>query len=267
MQRISIVTPSFNQGDYLEETIESVLSQGIHGLEYIIMDGGSTDQSVEIIRKYEKHLAYWQSKPDGGQTQAIIEGFKRSTGDVLAWINSDDHYDPGTLAKAQRAFSVDPGLELLYGDYTLLYSNGRRVPKPKISFDFNMSLYAFLMIPQPSAFWTRRLYTAVGGLNPQFQYAFDCDLFLRFGRHLQHRPEAIRHVQDLWTQFRVHGESKSVSQQALFLPEYEAILSQFGVPKPGMIREARRSYELLRTLWRFYSERGFVPLRKEAGKA
>lgn len=267
MRRISIVTPSYNQGDYLEETLDSVLSQGIPGLEYIVMDGGSTDQSVSIIRKYEKYLAYWQSQPDGGQTQALLEGFRRATGDVLAWINSDDRYMPGTLAKVQRAFSEDPGLELLYGDYSLLYPGGRTVPKPKISFDFDISLHAFLMIPQPSSFWTRRLYEAVGGLNTRYQYAFDYDLFLRFGKHLESRPGSIRHVQDLWALFRVHDESKSVSLQERFTPEYEAILTQFGVPARGVMREVRKNIALFRTLLRYYQERGFVPLRKEAGKA
>lgn len=267
MVRISIVTPSYNQGDYLEETIESVLSQGIPGLEYIIMDGGSTDQSVEIIRKYEKHLAYWQSQRDGGQTQAILEGFRRSSGDVLAWINSDDRYEPGTLAKVKREFEGDSQLQLLYGDYSLLYRGGRKVAKPKISFDFNISLHAFLMIPQPSSFWKRELYDAVGGLNPRYQYAFDYDLFLRFGKHLEDHPEAIRHLQDLLAEFRVHDESKSVSLQARFMPEYEAILAQFGVPARGVMREFRRSIELARALLRYYQERGFVPIRKEAGKA
>jgi glycosyltransferase involved in cell wall biosynthesis len=267
MVRISIVTPSYNQGDYLEETLESVLSQGIPGLELIVMDGGSTDQSVEILRKYERHLSYWQSQPDGGQTQAIREGFRRATGDVLAWINSDDRYEPGTLAKVQREFETHPQLELLYGDYSLVYPDGRRVAKPKISFDFNMSLHAFLMIPQPSSFWTRRLYEAVGGLNPRYQYAFDYDFFLRVGKHLEHRPEAIRHVQDLWSLFRVHGESKSVSLQERFMPEYEEILAQFDVPARGLMREVRKNFELFRTLRRYYQERGFVPIRKEAGKA
>ena len=267
MKRISIVTPSYNQGDYLEATIESVLSQGIPGLEYIIMDGGSTDQSVEIIRKYEKYLAYWQSQPDGGQTQAIIEGFRRASGDVLAWINSDDLYEPGTLAKVQREFDVNPQLELLYGDYSLLYPGGRKVAKPKISFDFSITLHAFLMIPQPSSFWSRGLYEAVGGLNPKYQFAFDYDLFLRFGKYLEDRPEAIRHVHDLWSQFRVHDTSKSVSLQERFMPEYEAILAQFGVPARGLMRDLRKNAALVKTLLRYYQERGFIPVRKAAGKA
>lgn len=267
MKRISIVTPSYNQGDYLEETIDSVLSQGIPGLEYIIMDGGSTDQSVEIIRKYEKHLSYWQSQRDGGQTQAILEGFRRASGDVLAWINSDDLYEPGTLAKVKREFEADPKLQLLYGDYTLLFQDGRKVAKPKISFDFNISLHAFLMIPQPASFWSRELYSDVGGLNTRYQYAFDYDLFLRFGKHLADRPEAIRHVHDFFAKFRVHDESKSVSLQERFLPEYEAIRAQFGVPARGVLHEFRKNIELVRALLRYNQERGFIPMRKEAGKA
>ena len=141
--KITVVTPSYNQGRYLEATIDSVLSQGVRDLEYIIMDGGSTDGSVEIIQKYAKYLSYWQSAKDGGQTQAIHLGFERATGEVLCWINSDDRYEPGALALAVREFEANPKLQLVYGDYILVYPNGRELPKPKISFNFNICLHAF----------------------------------------------------------------------------------------------------------------------------
>jgi glycosyltransferase involved in cell wall biosynthesis len=264
---ITIVTPSFNQASYLEQTIESVLSQGIDNLEYIIMDGGSTDGSVEIIRKYTRHLAYWQSQADGGQSAAIHEGFLRSTGQVLAWINSDDMYEPGVLREVQRRFSLNENLQMLYGDYSLLYADGRRVPKLKISYDFAICLYAYLMIPQPSSFWTHRLYDAVGGLNPAFHYAFDYDFFLRAGRYLRGSSGSIQHVPELWSLFRVHPESKSVSQQDGFRSEHRSICSQFGIAKNSNLRKLRQYYELARALYRFRAERGFVPLRKELGKA
>lgn len=265
--KVTVVTPSFNQGEYLEETIDSVLSQNIKNLEYIIMDGGSVDQSVEIIKKHEKFLAYWQSKPDGGQPQAINEGFKRSSGDILCWLNSDDLYLPKTLQKVVDFFSQEKGAEFLYGDYFLLYPDGHIVAKPKISYDFDICLTSFLMIPQPSSFWTRKIYEAVGGINATYQYAFDYDFFLRIGNHLRLRPESLCHRHDFFSLFRVHNESKSVAQRKNFRAEHRQIRSQFGFSEKSFIKKSRQYYNMMRVLYRFHKERGFVPTRKEGGKA
>lgn len=265
--RITVVTPSYNQCQFLEETIESVLSQGIQDLEYIIMDGGSTDGSVEIIKKYAKHLAYWQSQKDGGQTHAINAGFARATGDVLCWLNSDDRYMPGALALAEREFSADPRLQLLYGDYILSYPGDREVLKPKISFDFNICLHAYLMIPQASSFWTASLFRKIGGLNPEFQFAFDYDFFLRAGYELRNQPASIKHVHQYLSKFRVHDASKSVSQIPIFSIEGKRIKKQFGVSPIRWRRKLRANYELARAVWRFWSERRVFVYRKEKGKA
>src|SRR5687767_11527952 len=113
--RITIVTPSFQQASYLEQTIDSVLSQGYPNLEYAVVDGGSTDGSVEIIKRYQKHLAYWVSEKDRGQTHAINKGMARATGEIRAYINSDDYYLPGTLQRVADAFQRDSGLDLVHG--------------------------------------------------------------------------------------------------------------------------------------------------------
>lgn len=231
------------------------------------MDGGSTDGSVDIIKKYEKYLAYWQSQPDKGQTHAIIDGFNRAKGEVLAWLNSDDAYEPGVLKKVQSYFFEHPETEFLYGNYFLLYPDGRKIAKPKISFDFNICLYAYLMIPQPSSFWTRNLYNAVGGLNPEFQYAFDYDFFLRAGKYLQERPGAIVHINDYWSRFRVHDTSKSVSEREKFRYEHKKIHQQFEVSPLKFVRKFRQQYELLRAIYRYHKEEGMIPTRKEKGKA
>ncbi|MFC1692053.1 glycosyltransferase family 2 protein [Candidatus Latescibacterota bacterium] len=259
MLKISVVTPSYNQGKYLEETIDSVLSQGINNLEYIIMDGGSDDNSVDIIRKYEKYLSYWQSQHDEGQTHALIEGFNRATGDIFCWLNSDDIYMPVVLKKVIHYFSENRELELLYGDYIRLYPDGQRIAKPKISFDFSIALHAYLMIPQSSSFWTKRLYNAIGGLNPSFQYAFDCDFFLRAGFHLKNRPLAIKHVQDIWSQFRLHPTSKTVAEKKKWPKEFKEIYAHFGMPNSILMRKPRYYYELVRAMYRFHRERGFIP--------
>lgn len=263
MKRISVITPVFNQREYIEATIESVLSQKGMDVEYIIMDGGSTDGTVDVIRRYEKHLAYWQSQPDGGQTQALVKGFERATGDILCFINGDDTYEPQVFSKIIDRFQTSAELEFIYGDYMLLFPDGRRVAKPKISYDFDICLHFFLMIPQPASFWTRRLYNRVGGLNPRYQFSFDYEFFLRVGRELREAPGAILHVPDLWAVFRLHQESKTVSQQSRFQAEDAEIRAYFGVPEGSLTRKALRYYHGVRTLWRYYIERGWIPLRKD----
>lgn len=262
MKKITVVTPSFNQGEYLEETIDSVLSQNDINVEYIIMDGGSTDQSVEIIKKYEKYLAYWQSKPDGGQSHAIALGFKMATGDILSWLNSDDQYISKSLKKVADYFNEDSRIKLLYSDYMLLYPDGRYVAKPKISYDFNICLNAYLMIPQPSSFWSREIYDVMGGLNVNYQSAFDYDYFLRIGHHLQGKPDSIRHIHDYWSIFRVHPESKSVKYRDQFKIERKKIRLQFSSSNQSIFRELKSKYQLARALYCFWLERGFIPVHK-----
>jgi O-antigen biosynthesis protein len=187
----SIITPSFNQAQYLEECIESVLSQKECNIEYIIMDGGSTDGSVDIIRRYEKHLAYWQSTKDGGQYQAIQEGFKRSQGPLMAWLNSDDKYCPDVLSTVVDAFLSHPQVAWITGLPSAWQENGellwnfRRLPlysRTSVCF----TNYADPYIQQESTFWTRALWQAAGGyFDSRYKYAADLDLWRRFFRYAQ----------------------------------------------------------------------------------
>ena len=127
LPRITVVTPSFNQGRFLEETIQSVLYQDYPNLEYIVMDGGSTDGSADIIRRYSDQLAYWVSRPDRGQTDALIQGFGRASGDVLCWLCADDVWEPGTLWEVGRIFASQPETRAVYGDATFVDIEGRRI--------------------------------------------------------------------------------------------------------------------------------------------
>lgn len=266
-RKVSIVTPSYNQAAYLEETIQSVLSQDYPNVEYIIVDGGSTDGSVEIIKKYESQLAYWVSEPDAGQAAAINKGFKRATGDVLAWLNSDDKYAEGAIRKVMGLFNSDDQLELLYGDYFCFTNAGRVIAKPKIAFDFNIALYVYLMIPQPSSFWTKSLYDNLGGLNENFHFAFDYDFFLHAGRYLKNKPGSMRHEHDYFSYFRLHDESKTIRQQEKFKQERQKIREQFDyLSRPRMLKKALKIFYWTKTLYAFYAQRGFVPLRNEVTK-
>lgn len=264
---ISIVTPCYNAASFIEATIDSVLSQKGADYELLILDGGSTDGTVEIIKRYEKYLAYWHSRKDGGQSAAIVEGFSLSKGDVLCWLNADDYFMPGALEKVQREFKENAGLQVLYGDYIVLDENGRMEAKPKISYDFEICLLFYLMIPQPSCFWSRGIYDKIGGVNPNFQYAFDWDLFLRMGEALQGAPGAIQHVHDLYSVFRLHAESKSVSAQERFREERKQIQNQFEYYRNLKFKKLAKWVQIIRTISRYHRERGVIPTRKDARKA
>ena len=179
LPRITVVTPSFNQAAFLRDTIESVLGQGYPNLEYMVLDGGSTDGSAEIIREYADRLAYWCSAPDGGQAAAINQGFARATGDILSWLNSDDYYLPGTLRHA--AESLDPArTELLLGNCVHLHEGrpdlrGSDVPLRHRQLRLEVVDYVI----QPSTFWTRPTWDQVGALQSQYHFIFDWDWYTR----------------------------------------------------------------------------------------
>jgi glycosyltransferase involved in cell wall biosynthesis len=181
--RISIVTPSLNQGQFLEETIRSVLLQGYPDLEYIVIDGGSTDKSVEIIEKYSPWLSYWISEPDNGQSHAINKGFNRATGSIYAYINSDDFYEPGAFKTAAATFTGLERPQLLAGDCVIFDESGvKRTFKAWWPEEIAHLLKPFgSTFPQPAAFWSRDIYSKVGGFDENSHYAFDREFFLKIG--------------------------------------------------------------------------------------
>jgi len=179
--RMSIVTPSLNQGKFIEETIRSVLLQGYPDLEYIIIDGGSTDGTVEIIQKYKNWLAFWVSEPDKGQSNAINKGLRMAKGDMIGWINSDDLYLPGTFELVNNSSCHDA--DMVFGDCHVVNANKevikiRDVPR---TFDVNRLISEDNIIMQPSAFFKRTVFVAVGGLDESLEYAMDYDLWIRIG--------------------------------------------------------------------------------------
>jgi glycosyltransferase involved in cell wall biosynthesis len=202
--RISVVTPSFNQARFIEQTIRSVLEQGYPNLEYIIIDGGSTDGSVEFIRKYESELAYWVSEPDRGQSHALNKGFERATGEILAWINSDDFYLPGALFAAAQLLREQQA-DLVFGACLFLLESEEcpfifRTPRELAK----ESLSVFDFIDQPSAFWTRRVWEKTGPLDQSLRFAFDWDFFIRAGREFRLTP-----TDALLSVYRIHSGHKT----------------------------------------------------------
>ncbi len=228
LPKISLVTPSFNQARYIEATIRSVLDQDYPNLEYIVIDGGSTDGSVDIIRRYADRLAYWVSEPDGGQTPGLIKGFARSTGEIMGWLCSDDVLVGKSLWEVGEFFSANPAVQTVYGDAIWIDENGK-VMRPKKEHDFSrfIWLYTHNTIPQPSMFWRRSLYERVGGLDPAFDVAMDADLWMRFADVTQ-----IHHVRRTWSQMRRYPEAKSLRLDEARRREDRMIRDRYLGPRP-----------------------------------
>jgi glycosyltransferase involved in cell wall biosynthesis len=205
--KITVVTPSFNQGQYLEQTILSVVGQEYPALEYFVFDGGSTDNSRDIIRSFEEELAGWRSEPDGGQANAINQAFARSSGEILCWINSDDFLLPGTLRRVARHMKdrLDRP-HLIYGK-ALLFRESSEWGKVQVPPAFDAErLRRIDYIVQPSSFWTRALWELTGALDGSMHFAFDWDWFLRASSHV-----AFEFVDDLFSAYRFHADHKTSS--------------------------------------------------------
>lgn len=214
--KISIVTPSFNQGEYLEETIRSVLDQGYPDLEYIIIDGGSTDNSVDIIRKYEKYLAYWISEPDQGMYHALNKGFSISSGEIMAWINSSDLYCPWAFSVVADAFIQLPQVQWLTSGFPLVWDGKSRAIKCKEIAGFSQQSFLdgrhlnvlpnFLwVVQQESTFWKKSLWKRVGGtLSTELKSAGDFELWSRFFRFTD-----LYTISTTLGGFRKHADQKS----------------------------------------------------------
>jgi glycosyltransferase involved in cell wall biosynthesis len=185
LPKITVVTPSYNQGQFLEQTIKSVLEQNYPDMEYIIMDGGSTDNSVEIIKKYADKLAYWQSCPDGGQSSAVNAGFARATGEILCWLNSDDQFCPNALNTVGQYFANHPECDWLGGGGIIRIDNqpDRIILPGKIDFDSFLLDWGNNSICQPSIFWRKQLWERLGGIDNFYQSSFDYDFWLRLAKN------------------------------------------------------------------------------------
>jgi glycosyltransferase involved in cell wall biosynthesis len=202
--RVTIVTPSYNQGPFVEQTVRSVLLQRYPNLEYIVMDGGSTDETVSVLERYAHHFAHVQSARDAGQADAIKRGFDRSTGEIMAYLNSDDLLAPDTLSSVVATFERFPGIDAIYSHRCAIGPDNAvlsywRLPRHS---DFLMKRWD--LIPQETTFWRRRMYERVGGIDASFRFAMDYDLFTKFmaaGR--------MRRVDRFHGAFRRHPESKT----------------------------------------------------------
>jgi len=212
---VSIVTPSFNQAPYLEDTIRSVLEQDYPELEYTIVDGGSTDGSVDIIRRYADRLSWWVSEPDKGQTDALNKGFARAKGEILAWLNSDDTYQPGAVSEAAAFLRSRPEVGLVYGEANFIDENGHVIGRfPAAQTNYRRLRRGYVHIPQQAAFFRAELWRKVAPLDPSFYFAMDYDLWVRLAA-----LAPIQYVPRTWANFRLHTQGKTIAADERCWPE------------------------------------------------
>jgi glycosyltransferase involved in cell wall biosynthesis len=241
LPRLTIITPSLNQGRYIERTIKSVLSQGYDDLEYIVMDGGSTDETVSVLERYSERISRWVSEPDDGQSNAINRGISHSTGDVIAYINSDDYYLPGALAKAMPLFE-DGDVMWVAGACKYLHDTGeidtvwipRRPVGPRPRY-----VHETWYVPQASSFWRRDVFDRVGLLREDLHYVFDTEFGLRAAL-AGFMPETLQDV--LAVRF-LHDEAKSADTSP-FEREYARVSSELLATIP---RREHAAYAVART--------------------
>lgn len=211
--RISIVTPSFNQAAFIDDALKSVKNQGCSALEHIVVDGASTDGTVEILDRCSSQPGWvhlrWVSEPDRGQSDALNKGFRLATGDIIGWLNSDDRYRPGCFEAVVAAFSEYPQADIIYGDYTCIDEKGKlKQIRREISFNQFILLYhQSLYIPSTATFFRRRIFEEGNFIDVDLQYSMDYEFFLRLAR----RGYRFKHISGLLADFRWHSQSKSIA--------------------------------------------------------
>lgn len=217
---ISIITPSFQQASFIEETIQSVLSQDYPTIEYIVIDGGSTDGSVEIIQRYANQLAFWVSEPDNGQADAINKGFSKATGKYIAWLNSDDVYYPGAVASAVAALEANSDVAFVYGQDVSVDGNGKTITTHKHSQYDVLDFLSMRIIGQPAVFMRKSAFDATDGLNLEFHFLLDHQLWIQMAR-----IAPVLYVPEIWAEAKYHPDAKNIAQAAKFLDEIYQIIN------------------------------------------
>jgi glycosyltransferase involved in cell wall biosynthesis len=222
---ISIVTPSFNQGQYIEETILSVLKQGYPNIEYIVVDGGSTDNTIEILKKYESQIQ-WVSEEDRGQADAVNKGIKMATGEIIGWLNSDDTYEPGCVQKVVECFLKSPEIVLIYGNGRQMNQEGKNI-KPlivnKITFE---KLSKKNKLLQPSIFFKKEAIENIGYLNPDLHFVMDFELWVRF---FKRHEKQTKYIPEYLSSWRIHYDTKtSLNRDNIFQELFEVLQNHYG---------------------------------------
>ncbi len=220
----TIVTPSYNQASFLPQTLESIHNQRGVSIEHIVMDGGSSDESVAIIQASQDRIAHWQSAPDGGQAQALHDGFARATGDILGWLNSDDYYMTDTvLLETARIFAANPDVDIVTSDVVLVSETGEPLLMDMVLCPDHFRMRYCMAMPQQSTFWRRSAYEAVGGVDPGFAHCMDFDLFQRLSQ-----GRKIKRIPMVTAAFRIHQSGKTTVQAHVQIDEAGQLQRRYG---------------------------------------
>jgi glycosyltransferase involved in cell wall biosynthesis len=242
MPTFSIVTPSFNQAAFIGEALLSVREQNYAGLEHLIIDGGSSDQTTDILRQYSEQTTWnhmqWTSEPDRGQSDALNKGFARARGDIVGWLNSDDRYRPGCLDRVARAFDQHPEVDILYGDYRWVDESGRpyRIRREIEFSSFILLYHRVLYIPTTATFFRRRVFDEGNFLDEQLHYALDFEFFVR----LATRGYRFRHLRAVLADFRFQGASKTCQTPHKQLEEKDRVMELYSPVLQGLRSRAMR---------------------------
>ncbi|MBK9925620.1 MAG: glycosyltransferase [Anaerolineales bacterium] len=223
---VSIVTPSFNHARFIEATMQSVLTQDYPRIEYLVVDGGSNDGTVDVIKKYDGRggvlpsnsgsgITWWVSEKDKGQTDAINKGFAKATGDILAWLNSDDTYAPGAISASVKYLQEHPEVGMVYGDCNFINEQGNVIGQfNSAQTDYHLLRQGYVHIPQQTMFFRKELWEQVGPLDPSFYFAMDYDLWTRIAARSE-----IKYVPQTWANFRLHTSGKTIAADDRCWPE------------------------------------------------
>jgi len=232
---LSVVTPSFNTGRYLGAAIASVLEQDWPHIQHIVMDGGSTDNSLDVLREFGDRVR-WISQKDQGQSDAINKGFSRTSGDVLAWLNSDDTYAPGAVRSSMEFLQANPDVAMVYGNADYIDAAGKLIaPCAHIEpFDRHRLFYYSDFIVQPAAFFRRSAFDAVGGLDPSLNWTMDYDLWIKIAKRFK-----IAYLPKLMAHYRWLADNKTAIGGFARIDEISSVLARHGLPMPAYVRLER----------------------------
>jgi glycosyltransferase involved in cell wall biosynthesis len=229
LPRLSIVIPTYQQGGYIERTLQSIISQNYPQLQLIVIDGGSTDQTGEIIERYRQHISIYISEKDDGQSDAIRKGFDLACGDLITWMNSDDTYTEGALLAVGQFFVSNPSVRFAYGNRDVINENDQIIGRRRQpDFHPRVMRYCHMIVPQVSAFWQRSLYQESGGIDASLRFCMDFDLFVKMALI---SPPA--HLPIILGNFRIHSDSKTSNLENVRLAEDQLVHERYCRFKPS----------------------------------
>ena len=242
--QISVVTPSFNQARYIEETLQSVRNQECPSLEHIVVDGASTDGTVDLLKRYcsmpgWQHLR-WISEPDTGQCDALNKGFRMAKGNIIGWLNSDDRYERDCVSKALEALEINQAVDFVYGDYLIIDETGKElILKREIDFDWDIMLCGLNYIAQPNVFFRKRVFETLGYLNDSLHYVMDYEFWLRAASH----GFRFQHIPSPFAACRWHLDAKTVSRNPHIYEELRSVRDKYWDKRQFRNRSVQTAYQ------------------------